>query len=152
MEPITTEQPIVEITEHTDYGAYRKFFYFARMHMPLVWVYWAMCYLAMPAIILMIVNDSLSSGETPYGLVLIIPLWLICVIFVLSTPRRSFNKTQARNPTVTNTAFFEDRFAYAETGQGTVRNGSIGYDQVARVYENKDAFYLKYNTANNWGF
>jgi len=145
-------QPIVEMTEYPDYGAYRRFYYFSARRHPVVWFNWIAIYFFLPSAIAFVLVVSLF-GRVPIPPVLwgLVPLCVFGVIHTATIPRRAFKRNQGRCPTVTSTAFFEDYIAYNAAGQGVGQSGSISYDHVAMVYETFDAFYLKYVT-KGWGF
>ena len=142
--------PIVEITEHTDYETYRKFFFFVNRRRPIMWASWLLYYALIPVTLLFLVIFAFLA-DIPLWIWVGVPLWIAGLIANVTAPRRMFKRSSGRCPLVTTTAFFEDYFAYNASGQGLGQSASIDYSHVARAYETVDAFYLHY-TEKGWGF
>jgi len=142
-------EPVVEFIEYPDYEAYRAFFYFVNMRRPMAWVSWFMYYALFPVALLLFALAAFLT-EIPTSLWLLAPIWLAGMLANATAPRRSFRR--GKKFIAERTAFFEDYYANLTTCENSSHESSYRYDDVAMVYETATAFYLKKNTANQWGF
>jgi len=145
-------QPIVEIVEYPDYEAYRAFNTFVSKRRPMAWFNWVVVYGMGPVLSLLMLLVIFHSGMVN-AFTVGYPLVSVLLIALLATaPRRMFKKVHGNGSTVTNTAFFEDYFAYVSTGENSTRNGSFRYENVVKAYETATAFYLQHGTKIEWYF
>ena len=145
-------QPIVEIIEQSDYEAYRAFNSFVSKRRPMAWFNGIVVYGVGPVLSLIMLLVILHSGMVNAFTVGYPLLAVILIVLHATGPRRVFKKIHGGSPTTTNTAFFEDYFAYAAMGENSTRNGSFRYDNVIRAYETPLAFYLQQGTKIEWYF
>jgi len=145
------EQPIVEITEHADYKAYRKFLFFTDRRRPTAWINWFSAYVFVPAMVTYLLYSSWYYNRIDPVTLVIIVAYLALIIYRLTSPRRYFKRNWGPHHTETKTAFHDARFDFASSGQNSNANGSVSYERVARAYETKSAFYLKF-TEKGWGY
>jgi len=147
-------EPIVEITEYPDYEAYRRFYYFLNVRNPAAWFNWIITYALMPLVTVHILYADLLN-HWRYGQVGINTLWvpaatIALIIYQATKPHRAYKR---RGPgfVTARTAFFEDYYAYVNTGQNSMNEGSRNYVDIEKAYETTDAFYIKY-VGKGWGF
>jgi len=149
-------EPIVEITKQPDYKAYRKFYWFSAKFRPMAWVAWLIIASAPVYWIYNYGPEWMNKYHQENiielsSLVVFVPFFIALVIFQLTTPRRLFRQYKKSQPLTTTTAFFEAQFTYSASSQNRSDSGCVGYENVNRVYETRDAFYLKYND-KYWSF
>ena len=111
-----------------------------------------MVYAVSPVLALAIIAVEMYSGKIHAVPVLYSLLTVFLIVYSATAPRRIFNKTRGKNPTITSTAFFEDYFAFSAVNQNSTRNGSFRYESVAKAYETATAFYLQQSTKTEWYF
>jgi len=149
-------EPIVEITKQPDYKAYRKFYWFSAKFRPMAWFVW----LVLASVPVWWIYNYGSDWVYKYhqeniielsSLVVFVPFIAALVIFQLTTPRRLFNRYKKSHPRVSTTVFFETQFTYDASYQNRNDSGCVGYENVNRAYETRDAFYLRCND-KHWGF
>jgi len=143
-------QSIVEILEYPDYEAYRRFYYFLNVRNPAAWFNWIVAYAFVPGCTTFLIVTNLIQGKLAIQTFFFIVSSIALFIYEITKPRRTFKR---RGPgfVTARTAFFEDYYAYVNTGQNSVNEGSHNYADIEKAYETTDAFYVKHK-GKNWGF
>ncbi|MCL2298965.1 MAG: YcxB family protein [Firmicutes bacterium] len=155
MEEQHNEQAIVEITKHAEYGTYRRFYWFSERFRPTAWFPWLLIAFGPVYWVIMYgpewVRKYHEENIVELSFLLFFVPFITLVIVHCTTPRRLFNRYKKSYPMITTNAFFEAQFTYNIASQNRSDSGYVGYENVNRAYETKDAFYLRYND-KNWNY
>ena len=144
------ERAIVEITVSPDYKAYRKFNNFTARRRPMTWVSWFSAYCFIPMAMIYLLCRDWRNGSVSLLTLIYIAVTAALIVWQTTTLRRAFKRNK-HSFIARRAAFFEDGFTSITTGQSSTQEGSHGYDDVAKAYEIRSAFYLKY-VDGNWGY
>jgi len=133
-------EPVLVITEHSDYRTWKKGIGFGIKKHPAVWLFSAIFAAFMLWQFTGLIQSILSGEYAWHG---VIPFWfvfsLLLVFLFVIVPRWLYRS----NASVTTSWYYEDRFEYSSVRRDVTLSGIKSYDQVRKVYETKDLFYLK---------
>ncbi|MCL2446665.1 MAG: YcxB family protein [Oscillospiraceae bacterium] len=143
------ERAIMQYTEHSNYGAWRKWWYFSAWRRPMRLFNLLLAYVLNPLLALWFIMrlvEYFSVLSLLYVLVL-----LAITIGVSIEPRVIFNRNFKRNALTTVITFYENHFEENSTRKNETISSTAHYDQYRRVHETKDAFYIQHEN-KHWGF
>ena len=133
-------EPILVITEQSDFKTWRKGIGFGIRRHPAIWFLYAIFASFVIWQFAGLVQSILSGEYAWHGV--IPPLFILSLLLVflfVVVPRLLYRS----NASVTTSWFYEDRFAYSSVRRDVTLSATKSYDQVRKAYETKDLFYLK---------
>ena len=133
-------EPIMVITEHSDYRTWKKGIGFGIRRHPAIWLFTVLFAAFVSWQFAGFVQSVLSGEYAWHGIFpTLFVLSMLLVFFFVIMPRWLYRS----NASVTTTWFYEDRFAYSSVRRDVTLSGTKAYDQVRKAYETKNLFYLK---------
>ena len=153
MEPITTEQPIVEITlGPLDREAYLRFGCFAMFRYPRSIVVYATYFALLPLVLLGLYISAFLQPYRDFTLAVCITAGYLTSLPVLLTSRRRAFRRMDRaqreaQPQPAIFTFYEDQLQIQGGTKLTQGTQQVQYAFYNKVYETKYAFYLSHGSS-----
>jgi len=146
------EQAVVEITEHSDYEAYRRYYYFSARRRFAAWFNWIVLFVFIPVAQAYMVYRYWWNPSARIQICLMAVVAAVGIVYLLTAPQRIFRRGRGRDPFVSVASFYEDRLTHVTTRQNDTQSGTTSYDRVIKAYETKDMFYLQDSANHAWSF